>query len=406
MGLSLGAAAPAISPALVNVSVIGSGGIGMDVHPNRWFQPGSSVTVTGGASYPVRVGPAAFSTFAYDSLSQAKLLGNARDEVLFYDAFQNTGSIVAYGHLPWHLEGRLTMDSLATLYARPGARFVYDPNGILEATRGGMLEIHGSASAPAVFTAANPAAGPLVHLFFPGGTIVRPDTSRIVNAVVEHTSSSFGAVQAQGGRVVLDSVRIRQSSGRGIACYNGSTCIVSRTVVDTSRGIGVGAVDVNNSTFIANGLTVRDSRGEGVLLRNTTTAPIQLTNCTVTGSTLDGIQVNATIRGVVINNCNLSGNTEEGVENGGSIQVDARFNWWGDPGGPFGPNGDGASGDIDHSQWLTAPVGTSAAIRVISTSAATVARPVPPGPGAVSGGAERPHGATPPRAATDMAAAP
>ncbi len=94
-----------------------------------------------------------------------------------------------------------------------------------------------------------------------------------------------------------------------------------------------------------------------------------------TGTTISGGQVNATCTTftnnqggvqvesfgtptVVITNSTISGNGGIGVVNDNSTQVDARYNWWGDAGGPSGSgpgSGDAISGDVLYSPWLSAP---------------------------------------------------
>lgn len=43
------------------------------------------------------------------------------------------------------------------------------------------------------------------------------------------------------------------------------------------------------------------------------------------------------------------------MNNVGTAVVDATDNWWGDPAGPDGPEGDGVDGPIDVEPWLTDP---------------------------------------------------
>ncbi len=49
------------------------------------------------------------------------------------------------------------------------------------------------------------------------------------------------------------------------------------------------------------------------------------------------------------------GNAGYGVRNTGSVQADARWNWWGAQGGPSAPGGDGVSGKVDATSPLSWP---------------------------------------------------
>jgi hypothetical protein len=82
---------------------------------------------------------------------------------------------------------------------------------------------------------------------------------------------------------------------------------------------------------------------------------VELTTCTVTGHEGAGVRV-ADGAGLRIRDCNLMGNAGPGVRNETEHLVDARRNWWGDPAGPDGPEGDGVEGPVDHSEPLGAPV--------------------------------------------------
>jgi hypothetical protein len=61
---------------------------------------------------------------------------------------------------------------------------------------------------------------------------------------------------------------------------------------------------------------------------------------------------------VTIGGCSFVYNAGQGVQNGstGNATVNSQGNWWGDPAGPAGPNGDGASALVDASNPLAAPV--------------------------------------------------
>ncbi len=71
--------------------------------------------------------------------------------------------------------------------------------------------------------------------------------------------------------------------------------------------------------------------------------------------TLDGLGPGAWSPANILRANQFSGNTGYGVRNigGAAPSVDARWNWWGAPGGPGAPGGDGVFGNVDASRPLT-----------------------------------------------------
>ncbi len=72
------------------------------------------------------------------------------------------------------------------------------------------------------------------------------------------------------------------------------------------------------------------------------------------GVTLDGLGSGLWDRANILRANQFSGNSGFGVRNVGSAapRVDARWNWWGVPGGASAPGGDGVSGNVDASRPL------------------------------------------------------
>ncbi len=103
--------------------------------------------------------------------------------------------------------------------------------------------------------------------------------------------------------------------------------------------------------------------GVGVTIRGLAKGVSQtlLTDCEISGSAEVGLFVDAETTADSlprITSCNVFGNAQQGV-NGGfnpSMQLDARGNWWGDPAGPQGANGDGVLGYVDAGNPLAAPL--------------------------------------------------
>lgn len=108
-----------------------------------------------------------------------------------------------------------------------------------------------------------------------------------------------------------------------------------------------------------------DSVGDGVVVSEST-GDYSLFNCEVVSSGRHGIAVQApagTPTGpitVSASGCNLFGNGGDAINNqSASIKVEASGNWWGDPAGPFGPNGDGTSGNVDVGSPSPVPLSLS-----------------------------------------------
>ena len=87
---------------------------------------------------------------------------------------------------------------------------------------------------------------------------------------------------------------------------------------------------------------------------------LSIQNCEVANGGNAGIHVLSQFpqTNVTISGCNIFNNAGQGVQNGGSgnATVNAQGNWWGDPAGPNGPNGDGVSAAVDASNPLGAAV--------------------------------------------------
>jgi hypothetical protein len=85
-------------------------------------------------------------------------------------------------------------------------------------------------------------------------------------------------------------------------------------------------------------------------------------SCTVANNLGGGIGF-AYGESTIIRHCNIAGNHGLGVGYGGSPTwtADARYNWWGDPSGPYHATlnpaglGDSVSDYVDFEPWLTAP---------------------------------------------------
>jgi hypothetical protein len=89
---------------------------------------------------------------------------------------------------------------------------------------------------------------------------------------------------------------------------------------------------------------------------------VALYDCEVSGSGRHGVVVppsvvatGGTPPGMRVRGCNLFGNGGDAINNSFTFTVNAANNWWGDPAGPAGPNGDGVSGNVDAGLPLATP---------------------------------------------------
>jgi hypothetical protein len=176
------------------------------------------------------------------------------------------------------------------------------------------------------------------------------DTNYFVHTRIEFAIAGISSVQP----VMLDSSAIRQIRGNGLtlgAGAAGSRILRSRidTVVNLASSSPAVSISASNVVFSS---AVHGAGKAGILL-----APglslISFDHCEVTGSAAGGIAANSSM---TIHNCNFSDNGENAVITGGTAAVDATDNWWGDADGPLGSSGDGVSGAVNFTPFLTAPV--------------------------------------------------
>ncbi len=153
-------------------------------------------------------------------------------------------------------------------------------------------------------------------------------------------------------------VRQITRTGIGYLYYNDGSHITD-TRVDSAGLDGSWAVSMEGGRLERT--TVTGSGGDGIRAVSRY-ASVQISDCAVSGSKGDGIRVAfRTVRTLPINRCNIHDNGGVGVVNLSDFEVDATGNWWGDPAGPNGPQGDGVSGAVDFGAFLTELVEIGAA---------------------------------------------
>lgn len=111
-----------------------------------------------------------------------------------------------------------------------------------------------------------------------------------------------------------------------------------------------GAIFLEAAGIVAERLRVFNSAHVGIRILGNN---VVLRECEVAGSRSDAVVVGDR-SGVRMNDCNLHNNVGLGVRTTGTSTVDATNNWWGDPAGPLGPEGDGVGTYVGYIPFRTA----------------------------------------------------
>ena len=295
--------------ALTGGTITGSRGIGLMVQHYIGGSGGlavhSPVRITDGESIPLSVAgrlPDVLSTRE----AQLELLGNAVDVVRMVGPYDGPERTV-YRELPWELVadcnmggtiGTVRLEAGATLTVS-GCHYIY-----------GRIVGEGTAEDPITIRSAAQAIHAGDADGFEGSIHLRH--ARIADAnFVFH-------IQA-----VLEDVEMEQSTVQFLA--PGSR--LTRARMDASSPV----FPIHDAVMIA-------------------ADDVEISDCTITNSERDGIRVTA--GAPRIERCNFENNGGAGVNNTGTAIVDARDNWWGDPHGPAGDNGDGVLGAVTHVPFL------------------------------------------------------
>ena len=161
---------------------------------------------------------------------------------------------------------------------------------------------------------------------------------------------------------VLDNVVVRYGGDYGIAgsyvsVYIATASItVQNSLIEEGYGHGIylNAVDVSIDNSI-----IRNNRLSGIYVNNSTAT---ITNNTISNNDQNGIycsnDANPTIGGSEQNANTFYGNTSYAVFNASTTVIDATYNYWGDPSGPYhetdNPDalGNAVSDYVDFEPWL------------------------------------------------------
>jgi fibronectin-binding autotransporter adhesin len=215
--------------------------------------------------------------------------------------------------------------------------------------------------------------------------------------IYNNTFSQQGSGQAGYAGVVIrrdvgaDSIIVRDNALTGLI-YKGIEAEQSKTLITRNQLV----TDMVRNEFLGQfGIRVADSTGatmgdieishnvvrgadtdkgfsEGIHIGGTGQTS-NLSNITIENDTVwynvEGIQVQDAADSVLIQNCYLSGNSRFGINNRDlteqGLQLDARYNFWGNGSGPIHGIlhpigiGDGMSDNILYFPWLDAPLGNA-----------------------------------------------
>jgi hypothetical protein len=322
---------------LLGGRIIESAGVGLQVPSSSAVKGAAPVRVRGGGVHGAELAAGAFARIYPNLTDQDSLLGNARD-TLYVTGDTLTERAIARAVLPWHVRAQVYVQSGGELRAQPGARLSFDAGTGVTVLWGGV-KARGTAAAPVLFTADDPALG------WGGMDITFGDTSYLTNVRMEHVSVNATAVYEVFTPLVIDSAVFRQV---GIAAQLfGGGASISRTRVDTTLSTSA-AVGLAFDARIES-TRIRKPYGSGLLLWHAT---VQVGSCEVRDAGWAGIQLLDT---VPVHDCNVVNNGGPGIYQTFSGTADVTNVWWGDAGGPNGPNGDGAYGDLNYTPWRTTP---------------------------------------------------
>jgi hypothetical protein len=316
---------------LANVRITGSAGTGLHVFwtPDRSGQVGEIVHpihITGGRGQPAFLPAGAVPHLLPSLEAQERWTGNAEDVVRVYN-MGSLGDLVVGPRLAWELLPQVSIapgPSVSHLTMLPGARF--------SGGRVGRFTAEGTPEHPVAMDGTildGSDAGPsrIVH-------------GRLRNVIIHSGAAhalEMSDVLAENGYVALDAPGSR----------------LERVLV---RGVRDPWPDRFNPPVppFPSGATPTEA------LR--IAAPdVLISNSEVSQSPSDGIRVEVT-DGVRIRNSNIEHNIGVGIRNVAADPVDARDNWWGDPDGPLGTEGDGVDGAVAFEPYRTTPMALDAPV--------------------------------------------
>jgi hypothetical protein len=170
------------------------------------------------------------------------------------------------------------------------------------------------------------------------------------------TNNAYGIVIYDLSTVTVGNSTIASNTYEGIVLYSNSS--LQASYLNLSKNIrGISVYDM--ATVSARHATIALNAYEGIYVGGNAT--VALSNSSLTFNTwgmVVGIGSHATVH---VHNGSIANNAEYGVLNWGMIPVNATYNWWGDPSGPYHPilnpsgAGDKVSDLVLFEPWLTSP---------------------------------------------------
>ena len=239
---------------------------------------------------------------------------------------------------PHVVTGNFSMGGTANLTIEAGAHVCFDGGGI-EITNDSHLYVRGTSSNPVTFEQGNGGGGQILLGVNIGALIT---ASTISNARLDGASITAGGWYTP---IEIDSTLVR---GADVVFGAPGSSIRFSTIAGGGRLI----ISAQQGGIIVEEVTVRDAVTEGIFMNG---HDVTLTGCEVTGSSSTGILCAGDATTISVHGCNLFNNGSFGLSNGDLGLLDATGNWWGDPAGPNGPNGDGVSGNVNTGGALSAP---------------------------------------------------
>lgn len=299
---------------------------------NSWYVDanvleGGPIRIVGSGSRAVEAPLAAVLQLWPTRAAQDSLLGNGNDTLLVWgDA--SSGEIVVRENMHW----RFRSDILRPWWILAGVDVDVEPDGTLivesELRMQGSLLVQGTAAQPA-----NLVGAIIRQCMSPGPCSTRLSHASLTNVLL-----------FTGPNATLDHLQI---SGGGISL--GSMSVLTQSIITGTAGLMLA-----DNTRVEHTI-IRGSIANGVSIWGSN---VLLADCEVSGSRFDAIRVVSgapVLTNIQVRNCILENSTDAGINSTGTQPslVDARFNWWGDAAGPFGPAGDSVSANVDYSSFLT-----------------------------------------------------